>query len=229
MRLREFLADRFGSLRLQGICAAASALFLWATGTQPGVLAVSGLALLLVCSAAQLFSFFRQRARLEELEAIWEGLDQKYLFTECAPPPRTLYERRLFGLARQAGRAMIGAVSDSRAAQEEYREYVERWVHEIKAPITAAQLLCRKLEGDARRRLAYELGQIEAHVERALFYARAESPERDCILRQTGLEGIVSQAIGNHRTLLIQSGGQRGEAQDFPELFHGNFSLIVRF
>ena len=43
-------------------------------------------------------------------------------------------------------------------------------------------------------------------MERALFYARAESPERDCVIRQTDLGEIVAQAVGNHRSLLIQSG-----------------------
>lgn len=101
---------------------------------------------------------------------------------------------------------MIGAVSDAEAAQREYREYVERWVHEIKAPITAARLVCRELDGDTRRKLTVELSQIEAQVERALFYARAESLEQDCLIRKTDLAKIVSQAIENHRILLIQSG-----------------------
>ena len=101
---------------------------------------------------------------------------------------------------------MRGAVSDAKAAQREYREYVEQWVHEIKAPITAARLICRELDGKTRRKLMAELAQIEAHVERALFYARAENPEQDCLLRQVDLGKIAAQAIENHRSLLIQSG-----------------------
>lgn len=205
MTLREYLSDRLNRLLLQIICAAVAAFFLRATGTQSGVLLILFLVLLLVFTSVQLTDFFRQRARLAELASILTGLDQKYLFAECLPPSRSLYERRLLNLTRQAGRAMTGAVSDAQAAQREYREYVERWVHEIKTPITAARLICRNLNGDTRRRLTYELGQIEAHVERALFYARAESPERDCMIRQTDLGAIVAQAIETHRTLLIQS------------------------
>ena len=164
------------------------------------------LALLLVFAAVQLSDFFRQRARLRELEAILDGLDQKYLFADCVPSPKKLYERRLFDLNRRAGRAMTGAVSDAQASQREYREYVEQWVHEVKTPITAARLICRELDGDTRRKLTGELARIEEHVERALFYARAESPERDCVICQTGLSELVTQAVGNHRTLLIQSG-----------------------
>ena len=206
MTFREFVSDRLLRIMLQLLCVGLAALFLWTTGTQPGILAILILVLLLVFLAVQLSDFFRQRARLRELETILDGLDRKYLFAECVPPPGGLYERKLFELTRRAGRAMTGAVSDARAGQKEYREYVEQWVHEIKAPITAARLICQELEGAARRKLTGELARIEAHVERALFYARAESPERDCLLRRTELEEIVTQAVGDHRTLLIQNG-----------------------
>ena len=206
MTLREFLSDRLGRIALWLVCIGLALLFLFATGTQPGVLALLLLALLLVFVTVQAVDFFRQRARLLELENILESLDRKYLFMECVPPPKNLYERHLFDLTRRAGRAMTGAVSDAQAAQREYREYVEQWVHEIKAPITAARLICRELDGKTRRKLMAELAQIEAYVERALFYARAENPEQDCLLRQVNLGKIVAQAVENHRSLLIQSG-----------------------
>ena len=206
MTLWEFLSDRAGRIALQLIVAGLTALFLLATGTQPGILIILLIALLLVFLIVNMLDFFRQRTRLLELETILKGLDRKYLFAECIPPPKGLYEQRIFDLTRRAGRAMTGAVSDAQARQREYREYVERWGHEIKAPITAARLVCRELDGETRRKLTAELAQIEAHIERALFYARADSPEQDCLFRQIDLEKIVSQAIENHRSLLIQSG-----------------------
>jgi len=86
-----------------------------------------------------------------------EGLDQKQLFAECAPKPEGLWERELFALMHQSGQAMVGAVSEAQAAQREYREYVEQWVHEIKTPITAARLISRTVGPDTRRRLEREL------------------------------------------------------------------------
>ena len=205
MTLWEFLSDRLKRIALQVICAGLATLFLFATGTQPGVLVILLIVFLLVFLTVNMFDFFQQRARLLELKSILDGLDRKYLFTECVPQPKGLFERRLFDLTRLAGRDMTGAVSDAQASQREYREYVERWVHEIKAPLTAARLICRELDGDTRRKLTAELSQIEAHVERALFYARAENPEQDCLFRQIELEKIAAQAIENHRSLLIQN------------------------
>ncbi len=208
MTFWEFLSDRLGRLLLLLLCTGLAALFLFATGTQSGILAVLLLVFLLVFLSMNVLDFFQQRSRLLELKTILDGLDQKYLFTECASPPKNLYERQLFDLTRRAGRAMTGAVSNAQAAQREYREYVEQWVHEIKAPITAARLICRDLDGETRRKLTAELAQIEANIERALFYARAENPEQDCLLRQVNLEKIAVQAVENHRSLLIQSGIQ---------------------
>jgi signal transduction histidine kinase len=134
------------------------------------------------------------------------GLDKKYLFTECVSKPVDIYERKLFGFMRRSGKSMIEAVSDAESRRKEYQEYIEGWVHEIKAPITAAQLVCSNSKSEQTRKLNVLLAQIEEHVERALYYARAGSVEKDFIIRGTSLSGIVRDAVAKHQTLLIQSG-----------------------
>lgn len=224
----EFLSDRLGQLTLQAVCAAATALFLLASGTVPGVVALLLIVWFLVFSVAQAAGYFSLRARLEELSAVMDALDQKYLFAECAPRPHSAYERRLFDLMRRSGKAMLEAVSDARASQADYRAYIESWVHEIKAPMTAAQLISERTDAGTRRKLSCELAQIENHVERALFYARAENPERDFIVRRTALSEIVSQAISRHRALLIQSGVRiETEALDCSVYTDGKWAVFL--
>lgn len=205
MTLGEFLSDRLGRFVLQLGCLAVVSAFLLATGTKRGVLALLCIAWCLVFVMIQAYGYLKCRSHLQELEAIMAGLDQKHLFAECVPKPLDAYERALFTLMRRSGKAMIEAVSNTQASQREYREYIESWVHEIKTPITAAQLICRNADAQTRRKLSQELAQIDNHVERALFYARAESPERDFIICQTDLANITAQAIERHRTLLIQN------------------------
>ena len=206
MRAGEFLWDRIPSLVLQISALLGSAAFLSLTGTSREVLLLllpvwlTGLALSLW------IAFRREKAEIEELDAILDGLDRKYLFFECAPVPRRLYARKLFALLRRCGRGMIGAVSDAEESRKEYREYVERWVHEVKTPLTAARLLCQRLDGPARRRLSLELDTIDAHAERALYYARSENPEKDFVIRESSLEEICLDAVEAHRSLLQESG-----------------------
>ena len=206
MTFGDFLSDRLGRLIFHGVVMAAALAFLIVTGTQSDAAVLLFVILALIFALEQAIDFMKCRARLDELESIMAGLDKKYLFAECVPRAQNAYERKLLELFRRAGRHMVQAVSDAEAAQREYREYIESWVHEIKTPITAAGLICRGADSEVRRKLSPELAQIEAHVERALFYARAESPEKDFIVRQTDLAEITAQALNQHRTILMQNG-----------------------
>lgn len=216
MTLGEFLFDRLGAAAARALLALAGAVFLIATGTAPGVVCL----LLIVWAAASILAlgweYRRKSAYLGELEAVLEGLDRKYLLWECAPKPRRPYERRLFDLLRQSGSDMIQTVSDAQEAGRAYREYVEQWVHEVKTPITAGKLICQGAEGTLRRKLLRELEQIDAHVERALYYARTESPEKDFLIQKTELSDLCQTAIQNHRSLLI-AGGVRVETESLEK------------
>ncbi len=109
-----------------------------------------------------------------------DGLDEKYLFAECVTKGRSIYERKLLELSRRAGKSMIRAVSDAREAQREYQEYVESWVHEIKTPMTAAELVCRNADAKTRQKLLPELAQI------AVFGSKRNRSNRMCIPMQNG-------------------------------------------
>lgn len=205
MTRKEYLSDRLGNLVFQAVFVMAAAGFLFLTGTQGGIVILLLIVWFLCFAGMEAAGFFRCRSHIQELESIMNGLDKKYLFAECVPKTKSIYERKLLDLSRRAGKAMIEAVSDARTAQKEYQEYVESWVHEIKTPITAAGLICRSADPVTRRKISQELVQIEAHVERALFYARAESPEKDFLIRPSGLAEIAEKAIDRFRTLLIQN------------------------
>ncbi len=219
MTAREFILDRLGRMILRIAFLFVFAAFLLVTGTQSGIIILLLIVYLLFFSLEQLSDFWRAKKRLNELQAIMNELDQRYLFTECAPKPHNLYERKLFDLLRLSGKSMIEAVSDAQAAGREYREYIEQWVHEIKTPITAAKLICQNTDSDIRRKLSKELAQIDAHVERALFYARTESPEKDFIISKTELSTICEGAIQTHRTLLIEN-SVRVETENLDEVVY---------
>lgn len=219
MTAGEFILDRLSRMILRLAFLLAAAAFLLGTGTQPGIIILLLIVCLLIFLLEQLSDFWRTKKRLNELQVIMSELDQRYLFTECVPVTHDLYERKLFELLRLSGKSMIETVSDAQAAQKEYREYIEQWVHEIKTPITAAKLICQNTDSDTRRRLSKELAQIDAHVERALFYARTESPEKDFIISKTELSTICEEAVQTHRTLLIQN-GIRVETENLDEIVY---------
>lgn len=89
---------------------------------------------------------------------------------------------------------------------EEYRRYVETWIHEIKTPISVAEMLCRNHPGQKSRAMLEQLHRIESYVEQALYYARSTSLEKDYVIRSYSLREIVSSAIKCHASQLIALG-----------------------
>lgn len=205
MSLNEYLADNLGRLLLHFVSMLCLSVFLLLTGTAVGIIIIVLIVWVLGLCLCMLADHYRQASHLRELQSIMDGLEQKYIFAECVPKPRRRYEHRLMNLTRRSGKAMIEAVSASKQAEREYQEYIENWVHEIKAPITAAQLMCSNTKSDLSRKLQPQLSQIEEHVERALYYSRSGSMENDLVVRSCCLAEIVPRAIGRHQALLIQN------------------------
>ncbi len=205
MKIGEFLHDRILSLLLQLFCMLALFAFLLLTGTGAGVVVIILIVWIIGLCMLTAANYFRQRNQLRELEAIMDGLEQQYLFMECSPRPKSYAGRKIFGLFRRAGKSMIEAVSDAEEKQRDYREYIENWVHEIKVPITAIELICENNKSETGRKIRSQLALIDSHVERALYYARLDCVEKDYIIRETSLAETVKRALSKHRLLLTQN------------------------
>lgn len=107
--------------------------------------------------------------------------------------------------------------NDSMDEQRDYREYMESWVHEIKAPITSISLLCEngrkpelseKKEGAYResfRTISMENQKIENDVDMVLYLARGKEVYKDYLIRETSLQDVVCEVLNKNRLLLMQN------------------------
>lgn len=205
MKPREFLHDQIISLLLHLFCMLVLSAFLLLTGTGLGIVVIILIVWAIGLCVLTTAGYIRQRNQIRELEAIMDDLEQKYLFMECAPRPQSYAGRKIFGLFRRAGKSMIEAVSDAETKQRDYREYIENWVHEIKVPITAIELICENNKSETSRKIGSQLALIEGHVERTLYYARLDCVEKDYIIRETSLAETVKRALSKYRFLLTQN------------------------
>lgn len=83
--------------------------------------------------------------------------------------------------------------------KQEQREYYARWVHQIKTPIAAMQLLLQTQREEAPERykeqeeIEEQLFRIEQYVSMALQYQRKDS--HDYVLHSIALDGIIRDSI----------------------------------
>uniref|UniRef100_UPI003FEE80F3 ATP-binding protein n=1 Tax=Candidatus Fimivicinus sp. TaxID=3056640 RepID=UPI003FEE80F3 len=88
---------------------------------------------------------------------------------------------------------------------EEYREYIEAWMHEVKTPLAAAKLTLENDTGSVPVSVSDDLRRIEDYLEQALFYARSGSVEKDYLIRPVSLRELVNASVRRNAKDMIAS------------------------
>lgn len=142
-----------------------------------------------------------ERKRMAELERLLAELPEKYLLGEVLPKPKNEIEKRYFRIMEEISRSAVGIAEQARREKEEYCDYVESWIHEIKTPLTACSLILDN-GGDVRK-LRRELRRADNLTENILYYARLRTAEKDIKIRKFSVRAVVEEAIKSQMDLLI--------------------------
>lgn len=98
-------------------------------------------------------------------------------------------------------RARLAAENESRF--RELTDYYSLWVHQIKTPIAAMDLLLQEDDSPHRGELEMELLKIGQYVEMVLSYLRLDSDSTDYVLREYPLDDILRQAVRKFAKMFI--------------------------
>ena len=99
---------------------------------------------------------------------------------------------------------MIENVNTYKYIQEDYKDYIELWIHEIKIPIAASKMVIENNRNAVTKSIDEELDKVENYIEQALFYARSNTVEKDYYIKSNNLKDIVNEAIRKNKSILIQ-------------------------
>lgn len=170
----------------------------------------SELLLLWLCFAGILFftlwtDYLSKQKRIKTLLSTLDALDQKYLMAEIAGKPETELEKVYFRLLRAALKDMTDEISNFWRQSNEYRDYIEQWIHEIKVPITGIELICENNKTDVTRKIITQTELITQEVEKVLFYARLGSVEKDYLIKEISLKDCVLEVLARNKQFLIQN------------------------
>ncbi len=213
INIRRFLKDRVVIIALNLASMVFMALFLLSAGNSPDtVLLVIGMWIFAVVLYFAV-SFWVRRRYLMEIIGLADRLQEKYLISEIMEKPTRMDDEVFYRLLKSADKSMLEKVSEIKQEKQDYKEYIEQWVHEAKTPVTAMRLICENNKETVPRTLLAELERADQYIEQALFFARSDCTHKDYIIRETCLEDIVHQAVAQNRQLLIQN-NVRVEVED---------------
>lgn len=134
-----------------------------------------------------------------------EKLDTKYLISEIINTPDFIEGKILKNTIQETGKSMLENVNSYKQLQEDYKEYIELWIHEIKIPIATSKLIIENNKNEITKSIDEELDEIENYTEQALFYARSNTVNKDYVVTKSNLQEIVNGAILKNKSALLSS------------------------
>lgn len=148
--------------------------------------------------------YYRKKAFYQDLEAKLQQLDKKYLIAEMMECPEFPEGKILYETLYETDKSMNERINEMEDTVREFKEYIEMWIHQIKLPIAGLTLMNYNKNYDEEKQRV-QLHRLNHYVEQILFFARADAPQKDYLLKKTRLEDIVNKAVAENKDLLIDN------------------------
>lgn len=163
-----------------------------------------GIALTVAIFLGTFLDYYKSKKFMTELETAMDSLDKKYLLPEVLEPSSSSDQQLYIAIIKQMEQSMADNIADYRRRSEEYRDYIETWVHEVKIPIATAGMIIENHGDESVKSVGIdaEVKRIQNYVEQALFFARSEAVEKDYIIKELDLEEIASSVIYDKKRIL---------------------------
>lgn len=156
-------------------------------------------------SACFFIEYYKKSKYYNNLKNKLEDLEEKYLIAEIIETSDFSEGRILKEVLQETGKSMLENVNNYKHLNEEYKEYVELWIHEVKIPIATGKMIIENNKNEVTESIDEELDKIENYVEQALFYARSNVPEKDYYVKKQNLTEIINTAILKNKRSLLQN------------------------
>lgn len=195
MSLGKYLKERFFYFLINGMMFVAIAFIMFLISIPNVIIFLVFLIWFVPLCLYIIFEYIKAKKYYGELEAVNEELDKKYLLPEIIEEPDFIEGKIVHEVLREANKSMYENVKEYKNKEEEYREYIETWVHEIKTPIASIRLMLDNNKENTDNRFNSEMDKVELFIEQVLYYSRSNDVSKDYIVRKFSIKDSIFKVI----------------------------------
>lgn len=203
MKFSSFLKDKFLFIFTQGLTIVFISVLLSVFKVGTSSIVFITFLLLLITFSSIFFEYVKKHRYYSNVYQNLNQMDKKQYLFQLMEEPDFADAEVMYDILKQVFKAMNDEISSHIISEQEYKEYIETWIHEIKLPISCIELICQNNKTTVDNTILDELKRIDNFVEQALFYARSTNVEKDYSVRELSLDSLVKSAIKKHSKQLI--------------------------
>ncbi len=225
MKLSAYLRSHLIALCLVALFLAGWCVFAALAGVNGMVILLTALAVALCAAAVLACGYISADRRLKKLQRVADELERPYLLGEVLQRPVNAVELEYFNIMKTVSRSAIDAAESAARQRDEYRAYVEKWVHEIKTPLTACQLILAG--GGDESKLRAQLRRADNTAESILWYARLQSAGASTQIAEVSVRAAADEAVKSEMELLIAADVSVNTEGDFTACTDGKALVFM--
>lgn len=203
MKFLNFIKDKLLFLFFQFLIAFLAYVLLGMFNTGKDAQFLILLSILIVNIVSIVAEYMPRKLYYEDVIDTIDKLEDKYIAFDLIDRGNFEESRIMYYILSRVSNDSIDKIDYYRDRQKEYEEYIERWIHEIKTPIAAAELLCKGSATENDRKILDEIKRIDEYVEQALYYAKSNSLDKDYSIKKLNLGFVIKSAIKKQARQLI--------------------------
>lgn len=131
------------------------------------------------------------------------SLDKKYFISEFINDANFYEGNILLTSLYEINKNFIESINKYKFTNEEFKEYIELWCHEIKTPISTTKLIIDNNKNNITENIYEEIEKIESFVEQVLFYSRSENVNKDYLISKINIKDIIDNIIKNNKKNIL--------------------------
>lgn len=204
MKLIEYIKEKFVFMVINIVMTLSGVVILKALKVDTYTIVFISILNLIGVFSCYIYDYFNRKKYYDNLFKNLDGLDKKYFIVEILESGDFIESNIIYSVLEECTKSMKDEVADLKRNINDYKEYIETWVHEIKTPIASARLILENDEGYINKSVLEEIEKVEGFIEQVLFYARSSTVERDYIIKKIPLKNSINSVIRKNANILIE-------------------------
>lgn len=204
MKLIEYIKEKFVFMVINIVMTLSGVVILKALKVDTYAIVFISILNLIGVFSCYIYDYFNRKKYYDNLFKNLDGLDKKYFIVEILESGDFIESNIIYSVLEECTKSMKDEVADLKRNINDYKEYIETWVHEIKTPIASARLILENDEGYINKSVLEEIEKVEGFIEQVLFYARSSTVERDYIIKKIPLKNSINSVIRKNANILIE-------------------------
>lgn len=199
MMFLEYLEEKIFYIIISFVFTLFLSIYLLLIGIDSSVVILLVILIMVFIFISLLVSYLLIKKRYEKMINLVDSLDEKYLIKEVIDKPKNLENRAYYYALDKACKALNDKLSDVENSKEEYLDFLDSFIHEIKTPISALSLYADNND----KKIKEEVLKISRLVDKMLFYAKSDVVEKDYFIKEVALEDLVHPVLLDYKNYLL--------------------------